>query len=296
MKKIVLRSLITFKVLLFVLAGFPANAQDGEPKVSVNVNYIGGPLKTRFDYPNEKFGTVSGKVHDQEGVDLDATIVFNPRVNFTYRGQLNIGRRSQFYDSNNQDQTERYSPDDNQRGGDVLYNELGLTVKLPAHLRLIVGATYFTFNQAWRGSYTMEFTPVPSTNKVPIVQQPPQVVNYQSHHNERFIGPVTGISFEKTVGPTRINIAGRVYPHLARSERGYGSDSVGGKYANPTETLNSYGFEIRGVVSYPLGNKIDLNGGYQFRQVSTPKMGSVEWPVNGRLRQSGLIAGLGFRF
>ena len=284
----------------FILAfPVPAHGQENS-RVSVEVNYLGGDLKTQFDYPKANPSYVSGKKYDINGLQVGVTVAINDRVAIGGRMEENLLRRTRFFHEDKFGS--RTDPDSSLQNARSRYQEAYTDVVLPkmAGHRLIAGAARTQHVQEW------EFTiypppPPPSVKGEPSV---PTVQNFlpfkiNSRLDVTSIGPMIGIEGGKSVGRLGLNWSGRVYPRMANTDRNSSVAENGREQARDSKWSSaSHGFELRGVVSYKLADDhVAIQGGYQYRQLDEPdQYPSRDWVVNETNIEKGFLGGLKFTF
>ena len=279
-------------VLVFWFSGADLFGQDGQ-RVSVEVNYLGGELETRFDYPKSNPPFSSGKRYDSDGLQIGAVVRISDRVAIGGRWEESFLRRTRFSHEGRFDT--RIDPDTNIVGTDSRYQEVYASVALPktGRHRLIAGVARTEHAQEWE--FMIFPSPPPSVGSTP---PPPPPFRINSREKATDVGPMVGIEGGKSAGRLGLNWSGRYYPRMARSDHYSSVVEMG----NPGEPVNSkwssasQGFELRGAASYSLSRNLAIQGGYQYRRLDEPDQFGGSWPVNETGTQKSFIGGIKFTF
>lgn len=280
-------------VVLFLFFAPMAQAQsDQKREISVEVNYLGGDLKTQFSPVSPGVDSfISGKKHELNGLQFFGRVGITDRVAIAGRVEENFLRRPRFFmegqagkDENQSGYHYRSEPDWNLKDAHLRYQEVFASVALPktAGHRLIAGVARTAFSQQWR--FTVTLAPMPplpgvaemKVNGLSSGDDKPSLLTFKvkSRLNISAIGPMVGVEGGKEVKGLGLNWSGRVYPRMARMDRGAVTfePAAAGERGELEKPLSSstHGFELRGTVSYWLASQVAITGGYQYRRLFQP--------------------------
>lgn len=264
-------------VLGFILTPTIGRAQEPAPRLTVDINYVGGGegFSSIFNYPNGVTDPSmrTGKLYDTDGVNIAAKVQITDIVSAGYRFE-HVGLRN----AQNVDETNRWGrhtdPDIAHNGGSVQYQEFfgSFALRKTHGHALVVGVTKSVFERSWLWDTSIG------------------MVN--SLEKNSFTGLVVGGTGHQEVGHVMFDYSGRLYPHLGNATVWNGSEF-------PSQ-LGSTGYELRGTAMWSVANHVGLTGGYEFRRMRTDSspMGAngQPWPTHENQDNQGLVVGTRLSF
>lgn len=297
---------VSFLVLSLCVASLTLAQSDQKREISVEVNYLGGNLETRFNSAlKAESANRFGRTHNLDGFQFFGWIWLTDRLVIAGRVEENFLRQTRYFSSDPQEGFRSW-PDSDLTGAHSRYQEVFGSVAFPktTRHRLIVGAARTVFSQNWR--FTTAMSPDPSLPGVGDGELPLLIVKINSKLSVSTIGPVVGVEGGRELRGLELNWSGRVYPRLARTDRRTitfepkEAKKVGDRENQKRPfPSSSRGFEFRGTVSYWLASRMAITGGYQFRrlfQSSDPSDPNYNWALKETQTEKGFLGGIRFVF
>lgn len=267
MKKFALGLVLTLVSMCFIPSAYAADGQ----KLEVEVGFWAGNLQSIFNYEYDNPFS-SGKNHQLNGLVIAGRFNVNSRLAIVERVEVNSLRLPEFvYIGSLRKETR--NTDYDQKNGKSLWYEGSAAIRISElkNHELLAGLVVDKFNREWNFS------------------------GWSSDHKENrtSFGPVLGIQGSKKTGKISFEYSIRGYPRLIRKDSSF--STIEGKRipAPGMQRFGSSGFELRGVASYPLGERISITGGYQYRRLMTT---IGERLSNEDVTLKGWLAGLKYSF